>query len=107
MWKGPDKVTRVSAINYYERGGIKMVDLECMIKSLRLAWLKGVWKSYLLHLIKGSGGLFLFSCNYDFKDYTITFIFYSELLKLWSEFREENEDDNLSCYVIWNNRNRE
>ena len=33
LWKGPDKVARVSAINYYERGGIKIIDLECMIKS--------------------------------------------------------------------------
>jgi len=40
LWKRPDKVTRVSAISYYERGGIKMIDLECMIKSRRLAWLK-------------------------------------------------------------------
>ena len=57
LWKGKDKVTRVSAINNYEGGGLKMVDIESMIKSLRLSWLKrifgdnsGVWKSYLEYL---------------------------------------------------------
>ena len=48
LWKGNDKVTRLSAINEYENGGLKM------IQSLRLAWIKrifgpndGTWKSYL------------------------------------------------------------
>ena len=52
LWKGKDKVIRKSAINDYEGGGIKMVDTESMIKSLRLAWLKrifgdnfGAWKN--------------------------------------------------------------
>ena len=53
-WKGVDKVTRASVINEYEEGGLRMADLECMVKSLRLACLKrffsgtnGTWKSYL------------------------------------------------------------
>ena len=51
--KGTDKVTRLSAVNEYESGGLKMMDLESMIQSLRLAWIKrilgtngGTWKSY-------------------------------------------------------------
>ena len=40
LWRGKDKVTRKSVINDYEGGGIKMVDIESMIKSLCLAWLK-------------------------------------------------------------------
>ena len=58
FWKSTDKVTRLSTINEYENGGLKMADLKCMIKSLRLAWLKrslssnrGTWKSYLCHLL--------------------------------------------------------
>ena len=54
LWKRTDKVTRLSTINEYENGGLKMIDLESMIKSLRLAWLKRIfgenddaWKSYL------------------------------------------------------------
>ena len=54
LWNGTDKVTILSTINEYDRGGLKMIDLDCMIKSLRLAWLKrifsaqaGTWRNYL------------------------------------------------------------
>ena len=54
FWKGTDKVTRGSKITEYENGGLKTVDLESMMISLRLGpgWLKrvfgendGAWKS--------------------------------------------------------------
>ena len=55
-----------------------MVDLECVVKSLRLAWLKRIfsgtnstWKSYLQHILSSVGGLFFFNCNYNILDYTI------------------------------------
>ena len=66
LWNGKDKVTRVSVINNYEGGGLNMVDIESMIKSLRLSWLKrifgensGAWKNYLNYLLKETGGLAL------------------------------------------------
>ena len=59
LWNGTDKVTRVSTINEYLEGGLKMIDLECMVKSLRLAWLgrifnnnDGIWKRYLGHKLQ-------------------------------------------------------
>ena len=111
LWKGKDKVTRVSAINNYEGGGLKMVDIESMIKSLRLSWLKrifgdnsGVWKSYLEYLLKETGGLVLFNCNYNIKDLNINSQFYAELLKWWSEFRKDNANDTNWHYFIWNNQ---
>jgi len=73
LWKGTDKVTRVSIINDYEKGGLQMIDLESMVKSLRLVWLKrlfndsnATWKTYLLHLLELVGGLFFLNCNYEF-----------------------------------------
>ena len=73
-----DKTTRLSVINEYEKDGLKMIDLETMIKSLRLAWLKrifsvkdGAWKDYIRHQLKRFGGLFLFHCNYNVKDHPI------------------------------------
>ena len=33
LWKCTDKVTHVSVINDYENGGLKMIDLESMVKS--------------------------------------------------------------------------
>lgn len=40
LWKGTDKVTRVTAINDDVNGGLKMIDLENMIQSIGLAWIK-------------------------------------------------------------------
>ena len=52
-------MTRLSTINTLEEGGIKMIDIESMIKALRLAWLKRIfnnndstWKFYLIHVLK-------------------------------------------------------
>ena len=91
LCKGVDKVTRASVINEYEEGGLKMVDLEYMVKSLRLAWLKrilggtkGTWKSYLQHLVSSIGGLSFFNCNYNISDHTIPSQFCRELLLWWS-----------------------
>jgi len=77
----------LSAINDYEKGGLKMIDLERMVKSLRLAWLKkifsendGIWKNYINHLLKCFGGSSLFHCNYNIKDLAISSQFYTELL---------------------------
>ena len=111
LWKGVDKVTRLSVINDYEKSGLKMIDLETMAKSLRLAWLKRIfgendstWKDYLHHLLKRFGGLFLFHCNYNAKDLTIASKFYSELLQWWADFRDEFSSEKLWFNVIWNNK---
>ena len=42
LWNGPDKVIRKSTINEYSNGGLKMIDFDSMIISLRLAWLKRI-----------------------------------------------------------------
>ena len=71
-----------------------MIDLESMIKSLRLAWLKrifqcnnGAWRSFLRFSLEPFGGLFfLFYCNYDIKEIHISSKFYPEILQWWSEF---------------------
>jgi len=44
LWKGMDKVRRLSTINGYENSGLEMIDLESTVKSLRLAWLKRIFR---------------------------------------------------------------
>ena len=75
LWKSTDKVTRASGINFYEEGGLKMIDMDCMIKSLRLALLKrllncsnATWKRYLIYQLEPLGSLFFLNCNYDVDD---------------------------------------
>ena len=111
LWKGVDKVTRLSAISDYEKSGLKMIDLETMIKSLQLAWLKrifsendGTWKNYLHHILNSFGSPFLFHCNYNIKDLTISSQFYTELLQWWVDFRDELSAEKLWHNVIWNNK---
>ena len=111
LWNGTDKVTRVSTINDYGEGGLKMIDLESMVKALRLAWLKrifnandGTWKRYLQHQLKTVGRLFFLNCNYDVKDYTFTSQFYRELLLWWSQFRDSFATDINWTNIIWNNK---
>ena len=88
-----------------------MIDLECMVKSLRLAWLKrifnnndGIWKTYLRHKLQPFGGFFFMNCNHDIKDYLISSQFYDELLLWWSEFRETFTSEKDWENIIWNNR---
>ena len=113
LWKGPDKVTRVSVINEYDKGGLKMTDVDSMVMSLRLAWLKrllifgsndGFWKRYLLHLLEPYGGFFFFKCNFDIRDYPNLPQIYSELLQWWSEFREMPASEKDRVHIIWNNK---
>ena len=87
-------MTRLSAINNYKAGGIKMIDIDSLIKALRLTWLKRIfsnnratWKTYLMFLLKESGGPLIFSCNYNIEDLSITSLFYRELLQWWSQFQ--------------------
>ena len=54
LWKGPDKVTRLSLINTLEDGGLNLTDFETHIKALRLSWIprllderEGPWICYL------------------------------------------------------------
>ena len=107
LWKGVDKVIRLSTINDYQRSGLKMIDLETMVKSLLKRIFgenNGTWKNYLRHQLKYIGGLFLFHCNYDIKDVFISSQFYSELLQWWSEFREDLSSEKLHQNIIWNNK---
>jgi len=79
LWKGVEKVTRLSAINDYEKSGLKIIS---------------TWKNYLHHILESFGGPFLFHCNYNIKELTISFQVYTELSaeKLWHNIIWDNKD---------------
>ena len=107
-------MTRLSAINNYEAGGIKMIDVDSLIKALSLAWLKRIfsnnsatWKTYFMFLLKELGqlgGPLIFSCNYNIDDLSITSLFYKDLLQWWSQFRNDFGDQKDWSSVIWNSK---
>ena len=112
LWKGPDKVTRLSVINTLENGGLNLTDFETHIKALRLSWItrlldekEGPWISYLKYSFKRYGGCFLFRCNYDVNDLDLSISTFSlELLRWRAEFRTTFSAVNYSRNVIWNNK---
>ena len=88
-----------------------MIDMDSMIVSLRLAWLRrifsengGTWKNYLCYLLESFGGLFFLNCNYELKDYPKFSQFYYELQGGWSQFRDTFASEQDWCHIIWNNK---
>ena len=75
VWKGPDKVTRLSVISSLKNGDLNLTDLETQIKALRLSWIPcvvdervGPWKSHFEFHLKKYGGSLLLKCDYDVRD---------------------------------------
>ena len=60
-------------------------------------------KNYVHHLLKRSGGPFLFHCNYNIKDLAVTSQFYTELLQWWADFQGEFSAEKPWHNIIWNN----
>ena len=112
LWKGPDKVTRLSVINILDKGGLNLTDFESYINALRLFWIprllgerEGPWISYLKYYLKNYGGCFLFRLTLIDLDLDLSVSnFYLELLRWWAEFRSSFSDVNYSQNVIWNNK---
>ena len=43
VWNGkPDKISREQILGSYEEGGLKMIDLDCFNKALKLTWLRRI-----------------------------------------------------------------
>jgi len=85
-------------INSFEKGGLKMPDIESMVKAQRVLCIKKFletypagWKVFLGFYLKKVGGKFLFHCNFDFKKLPIALPdFYKECISTWSSLGEDN-----------------
>ena len=112
LWKGPDKVTKLSVINTLQNRGLNLTEFELHIKALRLSRIprlldekEGPWISYLKYNLKKYGGCFLFRCNYDVNDLDLSLSkFYLQLLRWWADSRCSFSDVNYSQNVVWNNK---
>ena len=75
LWKNKkDKIKRTSMQQDLSSGGLRMVDIELTIKSLRLPWIKrllfgdnGNWKIIPDYYFNKNGGLNFLRCNYEVK----------------------------------------
>ena len=113
LWNGNDKVKRNSTYNDYSEGGLRMPNVDIIIKSLRLAWLqrllkaKGAfWKTYFFKALEKVGGLIFLKCNYEVNKCQFKLsLFYIELLQFWSDFQNLNCESQQNNEIIWNNKN--
>ena len=69
VWKGPDKVTRLSVMNTLENGGLNVTDFETHIKALTLFRIsrlldemEGPWISYLKYTLGNPNRLLQHAC---------------------------------------------
>ena len=74
IWKGKDKVKRLTLINDIEDGGLTAPHLEFMIKTQSIICCKkftsnepSSWKTIILYYLKSVRGKFILSCNFDVK----------------------------------------
>ena len=104
LWKNKrDKIKRVGLYQNYDKGGLRMPDLECMIKALRMAWIPRLlkeghqnWKTVPDHFFKRYGDLeFILSCNYNVKFFENLPNFYKDILLYFSELKTLYNRDNM------------
>lgn len=113
LWSGPDKVKRKSIYGDINSGGLKMTDLQMMIKSLKLTWISrlmsGVhkpWKRYIQSKLEIVGGADLFlRSNFDMTKqenlYNIS-NFYKDIFCYWQNIKTCNKE--FQNEVVWNNK---
>lgn len=111
IWKKrKDKIKRQLLYQNYDKGGLRVPNVDVMIKSLRLAWIPRllsndekwsvVWKIISNHYFDSYGGLnFLLRCNYDLKFLEQTSMpqFYESMLQF---FHELNSPTKLTLGMI-------
>ena len=116
IWEGkPEKIKREILIQDYEKGGLKMINLEMFIMSLKISWLKRISVSennrtinyiYLEKLKHMSGKLF-FECNLSPDDVNSivkkknTFI--NEILTTWCKCNIKKSILSYRNEIMWNN----
>ena len=113
LWSGPDKVKRKSTFGEFDRGGLRMTDVQMLIKSLKLTWISRLvsgehkpWKRYIESKLETVGGVNLFlRSNFDMAKqenlYNIS-NFYKDVLRCWQNIKTCNK--NPQNEILWNNK---
>ena len=101
-------------INDIEYGGLKVMDLESIIRAQRIMCLKkyiddytSPWKSFLRNYLEKVGGKFIFQCHFDCRNLPIFMPgFYKDCLDAWSSLtrQEVYSYEDIMNQVVWNNR---
>ena len=113
IWKNNrDKIRREGLYQDYDKGGLRMTDIETKVKALRLAWIPRLireghpnWKFVPDYFFKKYGGLyFLLSRNYDAKDFENVPSFYKDILLFFHELKALYGCHHGQDTVLFNNK---
>ena len=113
IWNGkPPKIAYNVMIQNIENGGIKLIDFESKVKSLKIGFIKrllqnkdGKWRATASHFFQTNNLNFYLMCNRGPPD-TMDHKFYEETLQCWSELQEVKTPtvDIIYNHTIWENR---
>ena len=118
IWKGKDKVKRLSLICDVDKGGLKAPHLKSIIKSQRIMCCKKFaanqqsnWKIILSHYMKNVGSKLILRCAFDLKKLCIKSPKYNEeCFRSFAKFSvvhtltEQASCQEIHNTVIWNNK---
>jgi hypothetical protein len=115
LWDNkPDKIKGDIIVQDYKVGGLKMIDIEKFIKSLKSSWIKrildasnnGIWKQLYMKKLNQFGGKLLFESNIKRNDIIKHFTdetFLQNILLSWIDINEHVRKENVSQEILWNN----
>ena len=118
IWKGKDKVKRLTLISDLDKGGLKALHLESILKSQRIMCCKKFaenqqsnWKIILSHYMKNVGSKLILRCAFDLKKLCIKLPkYYEECFRCFAEYSVANNlTEQALCHeinntVVWNNK---
>ena len=114
IWNGKDKVKPSALMNDIEDGGLKMLDVECMMKAQRIMCLKkyiegyaSPWKILLDYYLGDVGGKFILKCKFDTCKLPVSLaVFYKDCFDAWSLLIKTDvvTYGDIMNQVIWNNK---
>ena len=115
LWNGKgDKIKRTEMINDYDKGGLKMIDIQSFNKSLKMKWVQGYlnnvnhgkWKLFLdFHLQKYRGKV-VFLSNLkpqDVPQLNLRDPFLREILEHWTTLNYTETNLDFNSMGIWHN----
>ena len=101
-------VNQIKLRSDFDKEGLRMIDIEQFIWSLKLSWVKRLLKHLYENVFKQFGGNILFECNFREADIIKHFNkkpFLRDLLLAWSKLVNKTVISNYHNEIIWNNSN--
>ena len=112
----PDKIKRSTLYKDYKNGGLRMINLECFLNSLKASWLKRIfddkststlWKSFYKQKLDSFGNILVLESNLKENDCTQISKnnkFLKNILSAWCKLNyKETPSTCISKQIIWNN----